>query len=449
MSALRPLAVLLALCAPALGAPARPSRAVRPARTHSAPADKPAPTARAAPPQRPAAASPDAQRPDLPADPALFALGLELAAEHSGLQVLVTRPGSRAAALGLRPGDRLLWLDHQPVSTRAQAAAVLRAWAPGSRLSAVVRRGEEIKTLQAGPAPRPAAFGRGPGELSARERALAGERAAQDSAAAAAAVRSVPAPAFTARAEQSIWVRFPKGLPASLKDGDIVETEAATGLTTDASLDFLSVPPRSRLWARAVESSMDGETRSVRLVFFKLAVADGSTYPISGVAAGVSGDQTLARVSPGGTLVTAAPLPDPSGSRPWPDLLDAASRLRVRLLEPVVLVEPPSFWRAGPGLWIRTAERDGKRLYEVTHVAPGRAAAAAGVKVGELVESVDGRSSKGLDFAEALDRLYGPPGSKVSLTLLLDGKGRRVELQRGVLFDALSASPLPLPVKYQ
>jgi hypothetical protein len=284
--------------------------------------------------------------------------------------------------------------------------------------------------------------------LIPREKTLVGEHAAQDGAAAASAVRAVPAPAFSARADQSIWVRFPKGLPAAIKKGDVVEAEAATGLTTDASLDFLSIPPKSRLWARVVESSSDGETRAVRLAFFKLSAAGGSTYPIVGAAAGVSGDQTLARVSAGGTLVTAAPLPDPSGSRPWPDLLDGDARLRVRLLEPVTLLEPPAYWRAGPGLWIKTAEREGKRLFEVSHVTPGRSAEAAGLRPGDILDAVDGRSSKSLDFSEALDRLYGAPGSKASVSVLAGGKSRRVDLVRGSRFEGKTGSALPLPVRY-
>ncbi len=358
------------------------------------------------------------------------------------------RPASRADALGLKPGDRLLALDRRPVATRAEAAAAARAWAPGSRLSATVRRGYEMRALESASAPRPAAFERGSADLSARERTLAAERSVQDEGAAAAAVRSAPTPLFTARPDQSLWVRFPKGLPAALKKDDVVEAEAATGLTTDASLDFLSIPPKSRLWARVVEAGADGDTRSVRLAFFKLAVAGGSTYPLSGVAAGVSGDQTLARVSAGGTLVAAVPLPDPSGSRPWPDLLDADARLRVRLLEPVALLEPPSYWRAGPGLWIKTSERDGKRLFEVSHVTPGRAAYAAGLQAGDLVDAVDGRASAKLDFAEALDRLYGAPGTKVSVFVLRGGKSARHDLVRGGAFDPSGYSALPLPVRY-
>lgn len=434
----------LGLALPASSAPKRHA-ASRPTRggAAKAPAAKPA----AAKPAGEAPAAPAPKGGEAPSDPILFALGAEFS-EDGGLDVLSVRPGSRAAGLGLQPGDHVHSLDRKPVATRAQAAAALRAWAPGSRLSAVVRRGGELKALESASAPRPPEFARGSEELSARERTLAGERAAQDSAAAAAAVRGVPSPAFTARADQSIWVRFPKGLPSALKKGDVLEAEAATGLTTDASLDFLSIPPKSKLWARVVESDTQGETRGVRLAFFKLAVAGGSTYPISGAAAGVSGDQTLARVSAGGTLVTAAPLPDISGTVLWPDLLDSEARLRVRLLEPVTLVEPPSFWRAGPGLWIKTAERDGKRLFEVSHVAPGRSAEAAGLRVGDLVEAVDGRSSKGLDFAEALDRLYGAPGSKVSVSVLREGKSKRFDLLRGARLDATTTSALPLPVKY-
>ena len=425
------LLALAALAAAPAVAVTRAKRKARPARPAVSRPEAPAPTA---PVTR--AATPD--------DATLAGLGLELA----GADVLTLRPGSRAADLGLKPGDRLLTLDRREAGSRAWAAAAVRAWAPGSRLSAVVRRGEEMRVLESASAPRPAAFERGAHDLSAREKTLAAERAGQDEAAAGSAVRAAVTPAFTARADQSIWVRFPKGLPAAVKTGDVLETEAATGLTTDASLDFLSVPPKSRLWARVVASDTDVETRTLRLAFFKLQPAGGRAYPVSGAAAGVSGDQTLARVRAGGTLVTAAPLPEASGTVPWPDLLGPDDRLRVRLLELVVLLEAPAYWRAGPGLWIKTAEHNGKRLFEVSHVTPGRSAEAAGLRVGDLLDAVDGRSSAKLDFAEALDRLYGAPGTKTSVSVSAAGKTRKVDLTRGVRVEGKTSSALPLPVKY-
>lgn len=425
------IALLLApACAEAARArKARPSRPLRPA---------------AAAPAAPAA---EAERPR-PADAALFAFGVELDEGAGGLDVLAVRPSSRAEALGLRPGDRLMSLDGRPASGRAQAAAALRERAPGVRLSALVRRGGEIRALESAPPARPLPLARGAGELSARERAAARRREGDEREAAEASVRAAPSPAFTARADQSLWVRFPAGLSASVRKGDVVVAEVSTALTTDASLDFLSVPPKSRIWARVVESAADGETRAVRLAFFKLAAAGGGAYPVSGVPAGVSGDQTLARVSSGGTLVVAAPFPGPDGERPWPDLLDPEARLRVRLLEPLTLVEPPSYWRAGPGLWLRTAEREGSRLFEVSHVTPGRAAHAAGLKAGDLVEAIDGRGSSRLDFTDALDRLYGKPGSELGVTMLSRGKSAKRSLKRGARFDGGAVSALPLPVKY-
>lgn len=428
------LLVLTAVAAAPATAVTRAKRKARPARPAVAVPRSAAPAAPSAPVVRAETAD----------DATLAGLGVELA----GADVLAVRPGSRAADLGLKPGDRLLTLDRREAGSRAAAAAAARAWAPGSRLSAVVRRGEEVRALESASAPRPAVFERGAHDLSAREKTLTAERAVQDEAAAGSAVRAAVTPAFTARADQSVWVRFPKGLPASVKTGDILETETATGLTTDASLDFLSVPPKSRLWARVVASENDGETRTLRLAFFKLQPAGGTAYPFFGAASGVSGDQTLARVSAGGTLVTAAPLPEASGTVPWPDLLGPDDRLRVRLLEPVVLLEAPAYWRAGPGLWIKTAEHAGKRLFEVSHVTPGRSAEAAGLRVGDLLDAVDGRSSAKLDFAEALDRLYGAPGTKVSVSVSAAGKTRKVDMTRGVRVDGKASSALPLPVKY-
>ncbi len=118
-------------------------------------------------------------------------------------------------------------------------------------------------------------------------------------------------------------------------------------------------------------------------------------------------------------------------------LLDADARLRVRLLDPVTLAEAPSWWRAGPGLWLKTAtDAAGRRRFQVTHVVAGRSAAAAGVKVGDLLDGVGGRSSERMDFEEALDALYGPPGSPVKVSIVRAGAAQVLELTRGVKVDA-------------
>jgi hypothetical protein len=150
----------------------------------------------------------------------------------------------------------------------------------------------------------------------------------------------------------------------------------------------------------------------------------------------------MARDGPGGTLVAAAPLPDAKRRGPEP-VLDVDARLRVRLLEPLVVDEPPSFWRAGPGLWVRTVEASGRRLFEVTHAISGRSAESAGLKVGDRLDAIGGRSAEKLDFAEAIDRLYGKPGSDVEVSVAR-GKSQVLKLKRGMRWTGGKSEPLPL-----
>ncbi|MDE2489834.1 MAG: hypothetical protein KGM24_03250, partial [Elusimicrobia bacterium] len=244
-------------------------------------------------------------------------------------------------------------------------------------------------------------------------------------------------------ADESTWARFPDGLPAGLPAGTVVRAETTTGLTTDASLDFLAIPPHSRLWASVAAISDYGAVRTVRLLFYRLQLAGGAVYPIRAVADALAAVPALTRVSAGGTIVAATPK-GPPPKRPM--LLDASARLRVRLLDPVDVAEPAAWWRAGPGLWLRTRVRDGRRLFEVSHVIAGRSADAAGLKPGDLLDAVDGRASGRLDFEQALDRLYGPPGSALTVSVLRGGRSARVTLTRGVAVSKDgTAVPLPLP----
>ena len=285
---------------------------------------------------------------------------------------------------------------------------------------------------------------RGARDLSEHEKALAAERVARVDKAALAEVKTPNSFAVPVRADQGFWARFDKGLPAGLKKGDEVPAEAATCLTSDASLDFLAVAPGSKLRARVVDAVDDGQTRSVRLAFYAIDLDGGGTYPTLGVAAEISGEQPIARVSAGGTLVSPAPLPDAKRRAPEP-LLDVDTRLRVRLLEPLVVNEAPSYWRAGPGLWAKTVEENGRRLFEINLTISERSAAVAGLKVGERLNRIDGRSTEKMDFAEVINRLYGAPGSDVEVSVLRAGKSETLKLKRGVRWSGGTYAALPLP----
>src|SRR6185436_425716 len=76
------------------------------------------------------------------------------------------------------------------------------------------------------------------------------------------------------------------------------------------------------------------------------------------------------------------------------------------------------------GLWLNRAE-DG---YRIEDVVAGSPAAAAGLKVGDLVLAVDGRKSTELPLVEAREILKGAPGTKVRLQVRSGEAAREVEV---------------------
>jgi len=426
------LVLVVAGVLPAAAATSRAPKAKRAARAAAPTAATPAPVA-AAEPEPPASETAE--------DSALFGLGAALVPQDDGLLVASVRPGSRADLAGVKAGDQLLRVDGA-VSTRAKAAAALRAWTPGTRLSFVVRRGLVLLPLETAAVPPARDYARGDKDLSENEKVLSVTRSSQAVSDGRAVVRMVGPLTVSVRTDQGLWTRFPKGLPAGLKKGDELVAEAATGLTVDATLDHLAVPPGSKIRARVLEAVDDGETRVVRLAFYAIDLNGGGTYTTLGYATAVSGDQRMARVGAGGALVAAAPLPD-AKRRALEPVLDADARLRVRLLDPLVVDEPPSFWRTGPGLWVKTVENNGKRLFEITHAIAGRSAENAGLKVGERLDGISGKSAEKMDFAEAINRLYGAPGSEVEVSVVRQ-KSTPVKLRRGMKWAAGKSAPIPL-----
>jgi carboxyl-terminal processing protease len=76
-----------------------------------------------------------------------------------------------------------------------------------------------------------------------------------------------------------------------------------------------------------------------------------------------------------------------------------------------------------------TVEQDPKGL-RIISVYKNTPAARGGLKPGDLVVAVDGRSLAGSSSAEATTKIKGPAGTKVRLTLRSGGRDRDVELER-------------------
>jgi hypothetical protein len=381
----------------------------------------------------------------------MAAFGTALIESPDGLLATDVRPGSAAEAMGLRAGDLVWRVDRATPRTLDDAAAARLSTIPEERESLVVLRGLESLALTGRESPVPPDFSRGPSDLSIREKSLADARSKRDVASAREIVAQAPALDWTLKAEQSVWVRFPIGLPSGLSRGDIFEAEVATGLTTDTSLDFLAIPPKSRLWARVIEASDDGSVRTVRLVFYKMRPAEGRIYPMLGVATALADVESaqLKQVSAGGTLIVGSPLPFADGKKKTGKdlLLDEDARLRVRLLTSAIIAEPPSWWRAGPGLWLKaTTTKEGHRRFEVTHVITGRSAAVEGLNVGDILDEIGGRSTEKIDLMTALDMLYGTPGSKIKVSVIRSTGSKTLELTRGTNTSEKGVTTrIPLP----
>ncbi|HBL18442.1 MAG: hypothetical protein A2X36_16405 [Elusimicrobia bacterium GWA2_69_24] len=381
---------------------------------------------RKAPSAEPAAPPPAVAASASPRD-VLTTAGLVLEPSQPGLRVLERLPDSEAAGVGLLAGDLLLYLNGRRMKTPADAARALQVWQPGTRLSAVVSRNGGITALQTDPVKPRLPETRTAAALTPMESSLRDKRLSDTRKAAPASAADMKALGFRINPAERIWVRFPKGLPAALQTGDVIEGETSTSMATSPKLDFLAIPRGSRVWAQAVSVTEDGPVRSVRLHVYKIGLAGGKTYPCSAIVWNIMGEKSLARVAPGGVLISAPEEDDPY-------LLDPDQNVQIEFLEAFTLYEPRSFFQAGPGIWFRTA--GGGEGLEVTHVIAGRAAERAGIRKGDRVLQIARIPVTKLGFSEAIGRLYGEAGSAVELQVLRQGRSdpERASLQRGVVF---------------
>ena len=390
---------------------------------------------------RPSAAAP------VPAG-SLTAWGACLRNGEDSAEALAVLPGSEAGTLGLAVQDRLAFLNGASVRSRGDAAQAWLGWDPALRLWAVAWRGLQVVDLQSRFPEEDPAFVRGPREISPHETALKEgflERSAQS---AQTVLAQAPPLQVSVPAKQVLWIRFPEGLPDTVSTGDILAGEVTMAVASDASLDFLCLPPRSTVWGKVLQTSVADETRALRIHFFKASLAGGHVIPISARLTDAAGEQPLVKVSPGGTLVLGEPVSlDPKRKRRGARILEPDVRLRLELTGPITVTEPPQFYPAGAGLWIKTKDTETGRVFEVTHVIPSRNAEKAGVRVGDLLTAIGGRTTAQMDFGEALAALYGAPASLFKVTMLKPGAAKTVtlELKRGVFYKDGVETPVPLP----
>jgi molybdopterin-binding protein len=252
----------------------------------------------------------------------------------------------------------------------------------------------------------------------------------------------------TIPARQSFWIRFPDGIKKTVSAGDILQGEVTMAVAADANLDFLCVPPHSLIWGKVLEASAPAEgTKVLRIRFFKILFTGGHTIPLDAHITDVAGEQPMVRVSPGGSLVIGEPVVADPRERKKTPLLKADMRLRIELDESATITEPPKFYLAGPGAWIKTLDTETGRGFEVTHVITGRSAEKMGLRVGDVLTSINGRSCAKMEFEDALAALYGTPGSMVKVVAAQKAadKPRTLELKRGVFYKDGVETPAPLP----
>ncbi|HKD46625.1 MAG TPA: S41 family peptidase [Rhizomicrobium sp.] len=85
------------------------------------------------------------------------------------------------------------------------------------------------------------------------------------------------------------------------------------------------------------------------------------------------------------------------------------------------------------GVGIEVTQEDG--LIKVISPIDGTPAAKAGIKPGDRIAGIDGVSIAGLPLNDAIDKMRGPAGSKITLTVLREGEKKPfdVTLQRAVV----------------
>src|SRR5665213_1023279 len=85
------------------------------------------------------------------------------------------------------------------------------------------------------------------------------------------------------------------------------------------------------------------------------------------------------------------------------------------------------------GVGIEVTQEDG--LIKVISPIDGTPAAKAGIKSGDRIAAIDGTSIQGMALNDAIDKMRGPQGSKITITVIREGEKKPfdVTLQRAVV----------------
>lgn len=350
--------------------------------------------------------------------------GLAVIADHGALRVEAVPAYGALSELNLEAQDLITHAGGNGMDAEEDIRSALKDWRPGDRLWAVaLREGSPVGLETPFITPVPAAP-RVANVLTRREEAA--REAALEAARTGTPLDSLVYPNITVPAGEKLWIKFAQGLPSSLRAGDVVTAETAAPLAADKKLDFLAVPPGSKVWLSALSVRDEGPVRAIRLHAYKIALAGGRVYSLSALPCSIAGGGAYARITPGGTLVTAPG----EGAKVS---LGPDWTVQVRLLAALTLSEPESFYRAGPGLWVKEVGENTARALEITVVVSGRSADRAGLKAGDRIYSINGTATSHTGFAAALSTFYGQPGSDVTLRVQRPGEARSdtVKLQRG------------------
>ncbi len=94
------------------------------------------------------------------------------------------------------------------------------------------------------------------------------------------------------------------------------------------------------------------------------------------------------------------------------------------------------------GIGVSVTPASGKRGLLIGAVFAGGPAAAAGITPGEIIIAVDNKSLKGLSETQDTGRVTGKSGTKVTLTLLSNGKRHTVSLTRRQVTEPVASSTI-------